>query len=122
MARVYALEQAKQLDLPGRKSAELVSGEMGAQSTTMRLVEIAVPKAGDPVRRPHYFDGFEECIYVLSGEGCAETDSGNYDLKAGDVILVPAGEKHVTRNIGTQPLRLLCFFPVSDISKGHRQT
>jgi oxalate decarboxylase/phosphoglucose isomerase-like protein (cupin superfamily) len=39
-------------------------------------------------------------------------------LKAGDTLLVPAGELHVTRNSGTEPLTLLCFFPVGDVASG----
>jgi quercetin dioxygenase-like cupin family protein len=55
---------------------------------------------------------------VLAGEGMTEADSGNYALKAGDAIVIPSGEKHATRNTGTEPLVLLCFFPVGDIRRG----
>jgi oxalate decarboxylase/phosphoglucose isomerase-like protein (cupin superfamily) len=44
-------------------------------------------------------------------------DSGEYPLQAGDTLLIPPGEKHVTRNTGDEPLMLLCFFPVADITK-----
>lgn len=117
MARVLTLAEARQLGLAGRKSLEIVSGEKGAQAVTLRLVEIPVPKPGDALRGPHFHNGFEECIYVLSGQGCTEADSGKYPLKSGDTILIPSGEKHVTRNTGNEPLMLLCFFPVADISK-----
>lgn len=117
MARVLTQAQAKQMGLPGRKSLEIVSGEKGSQAVTLRLVEIPVHRPGDALRGPHYHKGFEECIYVMSGEGRTEADSGSYPLKAGDTILIPPGEKHVTRNTGTEPLVLLCFFPVADISK-----
>ncbi len=117
MARVLTQAAARQLGLAGRKSLEIVSGEKGAQAVTLRLVEIPVPGPGDALRGPHFHDGFEECIYVLSGEGCTEADSGKYPLKAGDTILIPSGEKHVTRNTGATPLMLLCFFPVADISQ-----
>ncbi len=53
----------------------------------------------------------------MAGEGCTAADSGEFPLKTGDTILIPPGEKHVTRNTGSVPLVLLCFFPVSDISK-----
>jgi oxalate decarboxylase/phosphoglucose isomerase-like protein (cupin superfamily) len=46
-----------------------------------------------------------------------EAESGKHPLKAGDTILIPPGEKHVTRNTGAEPLVLLCFFPVADISR-----
>ena len=117
MAKVLTQAQAKSMGLPGRKSLEIVSGEKGAQAVTLRLVEIPPVKSGDSPRGRHFHQGFEECIFVLSGEGCTEADSGNYPLQAGDTILIPSGEKHATRNTGAEPLVLLCFFPVADISK-----
>jgi quercetin dioxygenase-like cupin family protein len=117
MARVLTQREAKSMGLPGRKSLEIVSGEKGSQAVTLRLVEIPVPRPGEAPRGPHFHKGFEECIFVMSGEGCTEADSGKHPLKAGDTILIPSGEKHVTRNTGKDPLVLLCFFPVPDISK-----
>ncbi len=117
MAKVLTQAEAKSMGLPGRKSLEIVSGEKGSQAVTLRLVEIPAPQPGEAPRGPHYHQGFEECIFVMSGQGTTHADSGEYPLKAGDTILVPSGEKHVTRNTGTEPLVLLCFFPVADISK-----
>ena len=122
MARVVKRGEAKALGLPGRKSLEIVSGEKGSQAVTLRLVEIPVPRAGETPRGRHFHNGFEECIYVLSGTGYTEADSGNHPLKAGDTILIPSGEKHATRNAGKEPLVLLCFFPVPDISKRTEET
>lgn len=117
MARVLTQAAARSLGLAGRKSLEIVCGEKGSQAVTLRLVEIPVPGPGDALRGPHFHNGFEECIYVLSGEGCTEAGSGSYPLRPGDTILIPSGEKHVTRNTGATPLMLLCFFPVADISQ-----
>jgi len=117
MARVLTQAQAKSMGLPGRRSIEIVSGEKGSSAVTLRLVEIPAPKPGDSPRRPHYHQGFEECIFVMAGEGCTEADSGSFPLKAGDTILIPPGEKHMTRNTGREPLLLLCFFPVADITR-----
>lgn len=117
MARVLTQAEAKSMGLPGRKSLEIVSGEKGSRAVTLRLVEIPAPRPGDRQRGPHCHDGFEECIYVLSGEGCTEADSGKFPLKAGDTILIPSGEMHMTHNTGAGPLVLLCFFPVADITK-----
>jgi quercetin dioxygenase-like cupin family protein len=118
MARVVTAGEAKSLGLPGRKSLELFSGEIGARAVTLRLVEIPAPSAGEQLRGPHRHDGFEECIYVVSGQGVTHADSGEHSLKAGDAILIPPGELHVTRNTGTGPLVLLCFFPVADVTAG----
>lgn len=118
MARLFTQAGAKRLGLPGRKALEIVSGEKGARGVTLRLAEIPVPKPGESLRGPHQHCDFEECIYVLSGKGTTYADSGEFPLKPGDTLLMPAGEKHVTRNTGTEPLLLLCFFPVADITEG----
>lgn len=119
MLRVIRAGDATDLKLPGRKSLEIVSGETGSAAVTLRLVEIAVPGPGDKPREMHRHGGFEECIYVLSGQGTTHTDSGDYPVRTGDTILVPPGESHVTRNTGSTPLQLLCFFPSADISGGN---
>jgi len=117
MARVVTPDQAKRLGLAGRTSFEIVSGEMGASNASVRLVEIPVQHPGEEPRGPHVHHGFEECIYVLSGEGRTLTAGGSYPVRQGDTVLVPAEEPHVTRNTGTTPLMLLCFFPTPDVAK-----
>jgi mannose-6-phosphate isomerase-like protein (cupin superfamily) len=114
MARLIKQAQAKRLGLPGRTSLEPVSGEIGSR-VTMRIAEIPVPKPGD-TRGPHLHRDFEECIYVLAGEGTMHAESGDIPIRPGDIVLVPAGEKHMTRNTGNVPLVLVCFFPVPDVA------
>ncbi len=108
---------AKDLKLPGRKSLELVSSEVGSDAVTLRLVEIPVAMPDEPPRKPHRHNDFEECMYVLSGVGVTCTENGDAQIAAGDTILIPSGESHVTRNTGDTPLRMLCFFPVADCSE-----
>jgi quercetin dioxygenase-like cupin family protein len=116
MARVFTEGEGKRLGLPGRNSIELLSAEKGTNSVTLRLVEIPIAEERSPERAPHAHSSFEECIFVLSGHGITHADSGDYPLGPGDTIWIPAGEKHYTRNSGDVPLRLLCFFPVGDVS------
>jgi mannose-6-phosphate isomerase-like protein (cupin superfamily) len=59
---------------------------------------------------------------VISGEGTSYAGDEAVPVKSGDTIHVPAGEPHVTRNTGSEPLVLLCFFPVSDIAKRTQET
>ena len=116
MARVIKPEDARDLGLPGRVSREIVSGTTGgSDSVTLRLVEIPVEDPDAPPRKPHSHSDCEECIHVLSGEGAFCTADGETSLNAGDTILVPAKEPHYTRNTGSEPLTLLCFFPVADL-------
>ena len=117
MAQVVRLSEAKLLQLPGRISREIVSGETGESvACTLRIVEIPAPRPGEMQRGRHCHDGHEECIYVLSGRGTTQSGDAAYPLEAGDTILIPPGEMHVTRNTGTEPLVLLCFFPVAAVS------
>jgi mannose-6-phosphate isomerase-like protein (cupin superfamily) len=115
MARLLKQSEAKRLGLPGRNSLEPVSGEIGS-NMTFRIAEIAPAKPGDKPRGPHLHNGYEECIYVLKGTGLTVAESGELALKPGDIVLIPPGEKHMTRNTGTEPLVLLCFFPTPDVS------
>jgi mannose-6-phosphate isomerase-like protein (cupin superfamily) len=115
MARLLKQAEAKRLGLPGRTSLEPVSGEIGSR-VTFRIAEIAPPKPGDKPRGPHVHDGFEECIYVLSGQGTTVAESGEIPIRPGDIVLIPANEKHFTRNTGTEPLVLLCFFATPDVT------
>jgi mannose-6-phosphate isomerase-like protein (cupin superfamily) len=121
MARLFKQGEAKELGLPGRKAMEIVSGERGARGVTLRIVEIPVVQLGDALRAAHHHSEFEECIYTLSGRGTTFADSGEYEMRPGDTLLMPPGEKHVTRNTGSEPLVLLCFFPVADIAAGTRE-
>ncbi len=115
--RVIKAGDAKELDLPGRKSLEIISEETGSAAMTLRLVEIPVRQAGEALREMHRHDGFEECMYVLSGCGTTYTENSETPVEAGDSILVAPGELHVTRNTGNTPLQMLCFFPIAQISR-----
>jgi uncharacterized cupin superfamily protein len=115
MARLLKQSEAKRLGLPGRVSLEPVSGEIGSR-VSFRIATIAVPQPGDKTRGPHLHRDFEECIYVLSGQGVMRAESGEHPVGPGDILLVAAGEKHMTVNTGKEPLVLLCFFPVADVS------
>lgn len=121
MAAVFTQAGAKRLGLPGRSSLEIVSGERGAAGVSLRLVEIAPQIKGETQRGPHVHDGFEEIIHVLEGEGVTESDTGPHRLSQGDTILIPSNERHVTRNTGSGPLKLLCFFPTIEVRAGTRE-
>ena len=120
MARLINQDTAKRLGLPGRASIEPISGEIGSRCS-VRIATIPVQQPSDEKRArrgPHLHRDFEEVIYVLSGAGTTHAESGEIPIKPGDLVLIPAGEKHMTQNTGDVPLVLLCFFPVPDVSAG----
>jgi mannose-6-phosphate isomerase-like protein (cupin superfamily) len=118
MATLFHRAGGKRLDLPGRTSHELVSAAQGSAGVSLRLVEIEPERPEQAPRGPHVHVAFEEVIHVLSGRGVTETAGERYPIESGDTLLIAANEKHVTRNTGTEPLRLLCFFPVGDVMSG----
>ena len=115
MAQHIPLADAVELDLPGRRSREIVSGARGAAST-LRRVEIAAEGPDARPRPPHWHPDCEEVIHVLEGKGVTWVEGAAHPMSPGDTIHVAAGERHVTRNTGAETLVLLCFFPVSDVA------
>ena len=82
MIRVIRPREARDLNLPGRKSLQIVSAEIGAAAVTLRLVEIPVADPGAAPREPHRHAAFEECMYVLSGQGATRTSTGETEVAA----------------------------------------
>jgi quercetin dioxygenase-like cupin family protein len=58
----------------------------------------------------HYHKDRESIIIVISGEATEVIERGEIPIKAGDVLFVPAGEKHATINSSNQDFRYLEFF------------
>ena len=64
-------------------------------------------KGDEDNQRPHFQD---ELYMILEGEGAFELDPGHdFDIKPGDIIFVPAGQRHRFLK-GTEDLRVLIFF------------
>ena len=60
----------------------------------------------------HYHDQTEEIFYIISGEGSLRTHEGEKQVKAGDMMCFPTGEKgaHVLRNTSeTETLKFIDF-------------
>lgn len=60
----------------------------------------------------HFHDQSEEAFYVLSGTGKLRSAYGEKDVKAGDMLCFPSGEKgaHVLANSSeTEPLVFIDF-------------
>jgi uncharacterized cupin superfamily protein len=57
----------------------------------------------------HYHEKGEHIIVIISGEGVEIIDGKETSVKAGDVLYVPAGEKHTIVNRSDKELRYLGF-------------
>ena len=120
MARLLKQSEAKRLGLPGRTSLEPVSGEIGSR-VTFRIAEIPVPKAGDKPRGPHLHREFEECIYVLSGEGTTVAESGEIADQAGRHRPHPAGREAHDAQHRERSARPVVFLPGSGRQRADRR-
>ena len=57
----------------------------------------------------HHHELGEHIIVILSGEGLEIVEGGEVPVNAGDVLYIPAGEKHTIVNRSTTELRYLAF-------------
>ena len=104
------------VQVPGREVRYAVSGEVsGSEQMTMQIVDVlpgAVSKPG------HTHNDCEEIIFVHSGAGEIMIDDKVYQMKPGDVVSLPRGVRHMTRNPGKDKMRLICSFSACDLKMG----
>jgi mannose-6-phosphate isomerase-like protein (cupin superfamily) len=56
----------------------------------------------------HYHIKTEEIYYITHGAGRIRIEGETRDIKPGDAIAIPPGQKHKLWNTGNETLRLLC--------------
>ncbi len=83
----------------------LITEEIGAENFAMRLFEIK--KNG---YSPFHSHPWEHEVFVLEGEGVVRGENSEKELLEGDVIFIPANEKHQLRCTG-DILKFLCLIP-----------
>ena len=83
----------------------------GSDIDTCEVAFVEVP-VGNYAFGYHYHDQSEEVFYVLSGTGKLRCIDGEKDVKAGDMLCFPTGERgaHVLSNTSTnEPLVFIDF-------------
>lgn len=90
----------------GAKMRMLIGPNDGAGNFHMRQFEVA--PGG---HTPHHAHDYEHEILILGGQGVAKSADGERTFSTGDVIFVPAGEKHQFVNNGSDPLTFICLIP-----------
>lgn len=58
----------------------------------------------------HVHPGQDKLYYILEGGGEAQVGPERRAVRAGDLVLAPAGVAHAMRNTGSQPLVVLVVF------------
>ncbi len=70
------------------------------------LAEARLP-VGDATQE-HFHPRAEEIYYITHGTGRIRIENETREVKAGDAIAIPPGQKHKLWNTGGEVLRLLC--------------
>ncbi len=70
------------------------------------LAEARLPVGGST--QEHYHSQAEEIYYITHGTGKMRIDGELREVKPGDAIAIPRGQKHKLWNTGNEVLRLLC--------------
>ena len=71
------------------------------------MIGLLVPGSQVPY---HYHERRESILIFISGEGTEIVEGEEFSVKAGDVLFIPAGEKHGIINRSDNDLRYLEFY------------
>ena len=85
---------------------EVLTAEHGAKNIG-GMFGLLVPGSQVPY---HYHKNRESIIIVLSGEATEVIDGKETPIKAGDILFIPAGEKHTTINRSNKDFRYIEYF------------
>ena len=70
------------------------------------LAEARLPVGG--ATQEHFHPRAEEIYYITHGIGRIRIEGATREVRAGDAIASPPGQKHTLWNTGAETLRLLC--------------
>ncbi len=85
----------------------VIAEKEGAPNFVMRVFEVE-PGGNTPL---HSHD-WEHEVFILSGGGTVVDESGDHEVKNGDVVFVPGGEKHQFKNTTDKPWEFICLIPM----------
>ena len=70
------------------------------------LAEARIPAGGST--QEHYHPRAEEIYFITAGTGRMRIENETREVKTGDAIAIPPGQKHKLWNTGSETLKLLC--------------
>jgi len=99
----------ERVELPGAAGCAYrvaVSQCDGAPNFAMRIFEVQ-PGGHTPLHQHPY----EHEIYVLEGTGTIWRENQELPVKSGDVLFIPADEKHQFKNAANSTFKFMCLIP-----------
>jgi quercetin dioxygenase-like cupin family protein len=112
MALIRNIDDApgKPVDMAGVRGvtmAMMVGREHGAPNFSLR--QFRVEPGGNTPRHSH---DYEHEVFIVSGSGTVLLEGIERQVRAGDVVFVPADQEHQFRADERSGLRFLCLVPV----------
>jgi quercetin dioxygenase-like cupin family protein len=112
IARHYGDVESMDVEMEGARGVSkrvLAGPEENAPNFVMRLFALA--PGG---RTPNHTHDWEHEVFVVEGEGYAESNEGNRELAPGTAVYVAPGETHGFVNTGESVMRFICVVPRMD--------
>lgn len=111
-ARHYSKVDRIDIDMEGAEGVSkrvLAGPEEDVPNFVMRLFEVA--PGG---RTPNHTHDWEHEVFVVKGEGHAESSEGVRPIGPGSAVYVAPGERHGFVNTGDSVMRFICVVPRMD--------
>jgi quercetin dioxygenase-like cupin family protein len=93
----------------GARMRMLIGPQEGARIFHMRHFEVAVGG-----HTPHHAHDYEHEVLILKGRALLKSEQGDRQASPGDVVWIPANEKHQFLNPGDEPLEFICLIPAPE--------
>jgi len=109
MMKVFRIDNYINMENPNPKEIyrpEILTDEHGAKDLG-GIFGLLVPGSQVPY---HYHENRESIIIAISGEATEIVEGEEVPIKAGCVLFIPAGEKHMIVNRSDKDFRFLEFF------------
>jgi mannose-6-phosphate isomerase-like protein (cupin superfamily) len=81
-----------------------------------QLVVMSIQPGEDIGEETH--DGIDQILSIVSGAGAAMIEGETGSIKAGSIVVVPAGTRHNFINTGKEPLKLYTVYAPPDHKDG----
>jgi len=109
MMKVFRIDNYINMENPNPKEIyrpEILTDEHGAKDLG-GIFGLLAPGSQVPY---HYHENRESIIIAISGEATEIVEGEEVPIKAGYVLYIPAGEKHMVMNRSDKDFRFLEFF------------
>ncbi len=84
----------------------LISKQDGAEHFAMRVFNI-----GPGGHTPYHQHDWEHEVFILTGNGTATTEKGDFPFKEGDFLFIKPMEMHQFRNTTENKVEIICLIP-----------